>query len=181
MMKTGTSTHFITTAIIVQSHAHSIVNGFVNCHSNMKTPTHNSHEPATAGSLFTRVAHRWTRAVNVELQPLDLTYTQVALLAGIQELLADGKPVTQARLSTYTENDVMMMSKAVRVLEERGLLDRRDHPSDSRAKSLVLTKAGAALLKKAQRIVASVDDKFFQETSGLDKLRRTLKGIVAPR
>lgn len=147
----------------------------------MKTPAHNSHEPATAGSLVTRVAHRWTRTVNVALQPLDLTYTQVALLAGIHDLLLDGKPVTQARLSSYTENDVMMMSKAVRVLETRGLLERRDHPSDSRAKSLVLTKAGSALLKKAQRVVASVDEKFFHATSGLDKLRRTLNGIVAPR
>ena len=147
----------------------------------MKNTTHNSHDGAAAGSMFARVAHRWTRAVNVALQPLDLTYTQVALLAGIQDLVSDGAPVTQARLSTHTENDVMMMSTAVRVLEMRGLLERREHPSDSRAKSLVLTKAGAAALKKAQRIIGSVDEAFFEETAGMDKIRRTLKNIVSAR
>jgi DNA-binding MarR family transcriptional regulator len=158
-----------------------IVNRFVNLEAMMKNTTHNSHNGIAAGSMFARVAHRWTRAVNVALQPLDLTYTQVALLDGIQDLVSDGAPVTQARLSTHTENDVMMMSKAVRVLEMRGLLDRREHPSDSRAKSLVLTKSGAAVLKKAQRVIASVDETFFEETAGMDKIRRTLKNIVAAR
>lgn len=143
------------------------------------TTTHNSHADGSAGSMFARVAHRWTRAVNVALQPLEVSYTQVALLAGIQDLLAEGAPVTQSRLSIYTDNDVMMMSKAVRVLESRGLLERREHPTDSRARSLVLTKSGAALLKKAQKVVSTVDVDFFKDASGVDKLRRSLKGIVA--
>lgn len=173
------STHFIINGDTVQSSVIFIVNVSVNCIPNMKNTTHNSHAATAAGSLFARVAHRWTRAVNAALQPLDVSYTQIVLLAGIQELLEDGTPVTQSRLSIYTDNDVMMMSKALRVLESRGLLERRDHPTDSRARSLFLTKAGAAILKKAQKVVTTVDDDFFKDTAGVDKMRRTLKGLIA--
>jgi MarR family transcriptional regulator, organic hydroperoxide resistance regulator len=57
--------------------------------------------------------------------------------------------------------DVMMTSQVLRTLESKELLERQAHPTDSRAKSLRLTKAGIELSAKTVPVVEAADQDFF--------------------
>ena len=69
--------------------------------------------------------------------------------------------IEQARLAGHAKLDVMMTSQVLRALEARGLLERRAHPSDTRAKALRLTGAGRALAARAVPVVEGADTSFF--------------------
>lgn len=55
----------------------------------------------------------------------------------------------------------MMTSQVIRKLAARGLLDRHPDPTDSRARQLSLTTAGAAVLAGALADVEMTDEHYF--------------------
>ena len=57
-------------------------------------------------------------------------------------------------------------------LERRGLLQRRPHPLDGRAQSLLLTAEGQALMREAESAVSQLEDEAAQALSAAE--RRTL-------
>ena len=117
----------------------------------------------SSGFLLFQVTALWQRRIALALRPLDLTQVQYALLASLLWLSrqGDGEEVTQARLAAHAKLDVMMTSQVLRALEGRGLLERRPHPSDTRAKALRLTPAGRALTTRAVPAVEAADARFF--------------------
>ena len=127
------------------------------------TPSPFSEEEAndSSGFLLWQVTALWQRRVADALRPLALTQVQYALLASLLWLARQGEEVTQARLATHAKLDVMMTSQVLRALEGRGLLERRPHPTDTRAKALRLTAAGRALTTRAVPAVETAAAKFF--------------------
>jgi DNA-binding MarR family transcriptional regulator len=117
----------------------------------------------SSGFLLFQVTALWQRRVAQALRPLELTQVQYALLASLLWLSRQGEEevVTQARLAAHAKLDVMMTSQVLRALEGRGLLERRPHPSDTRAKALRLTAAGRALTTRAVPAVETADAQFF--------------------
>ncbi|MFI7002628.1 MarR family winged helix-turn-helix transcriptional regulator [Nocardia sp. NPDC050175] len=113
------------------------------------------------GLLLWQVTNRWQAAQRAALAPFDLTHVQFVLLASLTYLAAAGDPVMQRDLAAHAATDPMMTSQVVRALEQKGLVERRDHPSDRRAKSLVPTEAGAALANRAVVVVEACDREFF--------------------
>jgi DNA-binding MarR family transcriptional regulator len=79
---------------------------------------------------------------------------------------ADG-PVTQRQLADHAVTDPMMTSQVLRVLEERGLIERSAHPDDKRAWSLAATKAGVRLANRANAAVEARDRDFFSVLAGV--------------
>ncbi|MDZ4746798.1 MAG: MarR family transcriptional regulator [bacterium] len=130
------------------------------------------------GLLLARAARKWSRALDASLGELDLSPTLHALLDGIERLSSDGEPITQTRLARATHLDVMLASKALRTLEERGLIEREDHPGDTRAKDLGLTKEGIAVLKRAHKIVGKLEDEMFTQAGFTDKHRKTISSLL---
>ena len=57
--------------------------------------------------------------------------------------------------------DVMMASVVIRKLEKKEFITRQDHPTDTRAKLMVLTTLGVARFQEAMRIVEDFDQSFF--------------------
>jgi DNA-binding MarR family transcriptional regulator len=112
------------------------------------------------GLMLWRVTHAWQAAQRAALRPYDLTHVQFVLLASLTWLRADG-PVTQKDLATHAGTDPMMTSQVLRALEAKRLVERRDHPTDSRARALVVTAAGADLANRANSAVEGVDRAFF--------------------
>ena len=53
-------------------------------------------------------------------------------------------------------------AQVLRTLEQKGLVEREVDPSDTRAKRLSVTAAGAALAPRAIAAVEDVDAQFFQ-------------------
>jgi DNA-binding MarR family transcriptional regulator len=129
------------------------------------------------GILLACAELRWQRAADEALQELDLSPTQFVLMAGLQLLDGGSEPITQAHLSRYVGTDVMLTSKHVRLLEERGFVSREVHPSDSRARSLTLTRNGVATLKQATKAISKVDKALFGKHSA-DKLRKQLSHVL---
>jgi DNA-binding MarR family transcriptional regulator len=113
------------------------------------------------GFLLWQVANIWQRKVKAGLSPFDLTHVQFVLLASLAWLGQNGEEVTQVQLAAHAKTDIMMTSQVLRTLEEKRLIQRTVHTSDTRAKAVRLTEAGLALAARAVGAVEQVDEEFF--------------------
>jgi DNA-binding MarR family transcriptional regulator len=123
------------------------------------------------GFLLWQVSNLWQRKMNSGLSKLGLTHVQFVLLAGIVWLSKGQETVTQAKLASHAKTDIMMTSKVIRALEQRGLVKREVDSKDTRAKSLTITPEGHDLTVAAIHIVDRIDNDFF---STLDEHRADL-------
>ncbi|MEY9954092.1 MarR family winged helix-turn-helix transcriptional regulator [Leifsonia sp. EB34] len=120
--------------------------------------------PATSpGFLLWHATLRWQRAMVEALRPHELTHAQFVLLASTWWANGQSESPSQARLSEQTGSDPRMTSEVVRRLVAKGLLERAADPSDSRAKVLRVTAAGAARAEAAIGSVEAADAAFFAE------------------
>ncbi len=123
-------------------------------------PTRLSGPAESPGFLLWKVSNAWQRRQRAALLPFELTHSQFVLLAtatwfGAQETL------TQARLSEHSGIDPMTTSQVVRTLEAAGLVARRAHPDDPRAKAITVTEAGKRKVRAAIVAVEETDAAFF--------------------
>lgn len=112
------------------------------------------------GLLLWRVTNAWQAAQRAALRPFDLTHVQFVLLATLT-WHHDDHPVTQRQLAEHAGADPMMTSQVLRSLEAKGLVNRRPHPSDARARALTATPAGIDLANQANAAVEQVDRDYF--------------------
>ncbi|RZL50754.1 MAG: hypothetical protein EOP00_02850 [Pedobacter sp.] len=54
-----------------------------------------------------------------------------------------------------------MVSKVLRTLQEKGFVSRKEHETDTRAKTIKLTNAGEVILQKAIIAIENADIDFF--------------------
>lgn len=113
------------------------------------------------GFSLWQVSSMWQRKINAGLRPFGVTHAQFVLLASLAWLADSEKPVTQIDLAHHARMDVMMTSNVLRMLEEKGLLERKAHPTDTRAKSLAITSKGFEVAEKTVRVVETIDKAFF--------------------
>lgn len=118
------------------------------------------------GYLLTQVSFLKQRTVNAALRGLDITYIQFVILAATLELGAEGALVSQQMISDERRLDKAMVSNVVKTLVDKGLVLRREHPSDRRAFTLELTEAGRDKAIKGRETAGRVDAVFFE---GIDK------------
>ncbi len=76
---------------------------------------------------------------------------------------------TQIVLSSHTKIDPMTTSTVLRTLQQKGLIERKEHLTDTRAKTVALTENGKATIKKAIVTVEQFDTKFFSLLGGNTK------------
>jgi DNA-binding MarR family transcriptional regulator len=117
------------------------------------------------GFLLWRVTLRWQREIAAVLAPLDLTHVQFVLLACTYWLNDQGLAPNQATVAEQAGTDVKMTSQVIRTLEAKGLITRAVDPSDSRARRLRVTAAGADLAPRAMAAVEAADAAFFDPVS----------------
>lgn len=118
----------------------------------------------SAGYLMWQVTHAWQRQVEAALAGLEITHMQFVLLAGIGWLTRSHKLLTQVQLAEFCKIDVMQISQVARKLEEKGLIQRSGHPTDTRAKVLLLTPNGEDILRQALPVIEDLDAQFFGAT-----------------
>lgn len=124
------------------------------------------------GLLLWQVTNSWQAAQRAALKPLGLTHVQFVLLAAVtwwtepSRAAPDG--LTQQELAGHARTDPMMTSQVLRALEGLGLVTRRPHPTDGRARTLAVTPAGRALADRAVVLVEACDREFFA-TLGADR------------
>ena len=132
-------------------------------------------ENPTIGYLLWRLTTRLRAAIDRALVPLGLTHAQYTLLASLYGYSRSGAQPTQRELSDWTGLEPIFVSKLARALEQAGLLERAEHPTDSRAFQLRLTAHGADVAERAIAIVQSFQEEFTAPIGGTHSLAtRTL-------
>lgn len=121
------------------------------------------------------VMHIWEKSLQDIVSDFDLTNTQFKMLASLMLLTKDERIITQMDIANVLDADKMMVSEVLRTLEKKGYILRVSHPSDKRAKSLIVTKNGLAVVEGAVQHAVEFDDKFF---SPLGDERKVFIGLL---
>lgn len=129
---------------------------------------HFSSPNDSPGYLLGQLAMLWQRKQKKVLDPLDLTQTQLALLAALGWLSKKSDSVTQIDIARQSNADRMMVSKVLRTLQDKKFITRHEHPTDTRAKIIRLTDEGEKVLQKALAAAVNADNEFFAEL-GIDQ------------
>lgn len=131
------------------------------------------------GYLLGQVTLLWQRKQKKVLDPLDLTQTQFVLLAAVGWLSKTNESVTQIDIAHQSNADRMMVSKVLRTLEEKGFITRREHETDTRAKTIRLTVTGEVILQKALIEVENADLDFFETLgSKLSSFNKNMRQLI---
>jgi DNA-binding MarR family transcriptional regulator len=142
-------------------------------------PTRFAGPKESPGFLLWKVSNAWQRRQRAALQPLGLTHSQFVVLA-TATWFGSSEALTQARLAELSGVDPMTTSQVLRTLEAAGLLERRDHPDDPRAKAIVVTAAGREKARKAVAVVEATDAAFFAPlASSSERLVKILAALDA--
>ena len=115
----------------------------------------------SSGFLLWQVTNLWQREIKKTLEPFDLTHSQFVLLASTHWLTLHNEDVTQIVLSAHTKIDPMTTSTVLRTLQKKAFIQRREHKTDTRAKTVGLTPKGIEVIKKAVVAVENFNRTFF--------------------
>ena len=141
-----------------------------------KLNTQFENEKESTGLALWRVTNRWQAAQRAALVPFELTHVPFVLLASLTWL--DAEAPTQNELALHAGTDAMMTSQVLRALEAKGLVERRPHPSDGRARLLAVTAAGVVLANAAVVAVEACDARFFGPLADRAKFTKELGRLV---
>ena len=134
----------------------------------------------SSGFLLWQVTNLWQREIKKALKQFGLTHSQFVLLASSHWLTLHKEEVTQVVLSNHTKIDPMTTSTVLRTLQQKGFIQRQEHLTDTRAKTVELTEEGKIVIKKAVVAVEKFDVEFFSllgnKTAELNKNLITLLG-----
>ena len=122
--------------------------------------TYQEPEEST-GLLLWKVTSLWQSQIKMKLKKYDLNHTQFVVLASTVWHSHLKKGVTQQQIAQQVNLDKMVTSNTLRSLEKKGLLKRKEHISDTRAKTIHITKKGITLFEKAVKDVETFDISFF--------------------
>ena len=101
------------------------------------------------GYLIWRITKYWQRGKHKMLDEFGLTSSQMEMLGAIYHMSKQNIEATQIVLSQETYIDPMTTSTILRNLEKKGLISRRESTTDTRARIVEVTNAGADLFTKA--------------------------------
>ena len=91
------------------------------------------------------------------LARLHKLYEEAGITPGVGKALVQlpsDRPVPMRELASALHCDNSYITSVIDVLEEKGLVERRAHPSDRRIKVISLTEKGALLAERAKAEVA---------------------------
>jgi MarR family transcriptional regulator for hemolysin len=107
-----------------------------------------------AGQLFFRLWRASHTRIAEALEAVGLTPP----LFGILNVLGAREGAIQQEIGSAMAIDPSTMVSLVDDLETSGLAKRRPHPTDRRAREVVITPKGRRALKRARRLAMQVDD-----------------------
>lgn len=129
------------------------------------------------GYLIWRVTKYWQRGKHKLLDEFGLTSSQMELLGAIYHMSCEKREATQIILSQETDIDPMTTSTILRNLEKKELISRRESTTDTRARIVEVTEAGAELFCKAVVKVKEGQDTLF-ENIDKDALKAQLQLLL---
>jgi DNA-binding MarR family transcriptional regulator len=125
----------------------------------MKTKTQH-HE--TTFTLITQVSDLWQESVNEELKKNGLTTNEFNILNSLIWLKNESTHVTQVNICEYINVKPMNTSIIMRKLQTKKLIQRKEHPVDTRAKTISLTPIGEKKIADVVQAVEALTVSFFK-------------------
>ena len=122
------------------------------------------------------------READALLQPQGVTANQFVLLS----ILAEGKALTQQELVRQASSDANTVRAMLVLLERSGLVSRRSHPTDGRARCVAMTDQGrskyAALWEQSQAFHERLSTAIGPDAaSAFVQQLRSLEYVTAPK
>lgn len=130
------------------------------------------------GYLLWQTTMLWQRQMNRALDKVNLTHTQFVILIALAWLSRSSENVTQKEIADHSNTDRMMVSKVLRTLQKNGLIERKEHQTDTRAKCVFLTDKGAEILQKAIEIKTNANELFFKNIYDKHQFSMALRKII---
>ena len=118
---------------------------------------------AEIGRLIARLGRIWRRESDQALSDHGLSYaTAIPLLV----LSHQGEGVRQGVLADELGIEGPSLVRLIDLLQAEGLVERREDPTDRRAKTLHLTAAGEAKVEKINRVLRRVRARLLKDIGG---------------
>jgi DNA-binding MarR family transcriptional regulator len=136
----------------------------------------------TVGFTLSSLGYATARRFRSALEPLSLEPREFALLRAVSA--AEGE--SQNAMGERLQIPASRMVAFVDALEQRRLLERRQNPTDRRARALYLTAAGRRLLEKAATVAIGFESGLCRDLSAdererlLDLLQRVGERLDLP-
>jgi len=133
------------------------------------------------GFLLWKLTTLWQQRLADVFDEFGITQTQYAILASLRWFEEQGEPPSQAHLVAHAKIDKMTLSKAIRRLEEDGLVRRVPSATDSRAVDVGFTAKGRRVVEQAIVAVERADDEFFGVIPArrVDEFKSLVRAIIS--
>lgn len=131
----------------------------------------------SVGWVMQRLAKQLNEKMSNRLITLDLTVTQFAVMMTVLE----GGGLTQAEIGQRFGLPAYAITRVLNVLEERGFVERRAHPSSRRAFNIFASAEGEKLGPELFAIVQAVNSDFMAPLPAQDReeFRRMITQLLA--
>jgi DNA-binding MarR family transcriptional regulator len=131
---------------------------------------------------FSQILARRTRAINARLRPFGLDYPRWRVLAVLQE----HSGATMGELADLTSVDRTTLTRTLGLMENAGLITRRERKNDRRSVAISLTANGLRMFARIVPLTLAETDRalasFSAEEIGVlrDWLRRMADSLKGP-
>ncbi|VXD11292.1 SRPBCC domain-containing protein [Marinoscillum sp. 108] len=103
----------------------------------------------------------WQNGKNLLIEEYNITSPQMTILTAIYWLLQNERDTIQVAVADAAKMDKMTTSTVLRTLQKKGLVTRTEHASDTRAKTVHLTKRGLETTVKSLKRVNNFNLDYF--------------------
>lgn len=129
------------------------------------------------GFLLWQTTMVWQRQIKKALEQYNVSHAQFVIMATLMWFEAHHYDTTQISIVNWSKLDKMTVSKSLKKLVQMDLVNRIEHETDTRAKSVSLTKKGKEMVRTLVPIVEGIDNSFFGKAS--DQEQKSLVQILA--
>ena len=145
------------------------------------SPFKHAEADDSPGFLLWKITALWQQTLAGVLDDFGITQTQYAILASLRWFEERHQPATQTHLAEHAKLEKMTLSKAIRRLEEDGLVKRAQSSSDGRATQVRFTAKGRKITEAAIVAIEKADDGFCATLSAaeLAKYKALMVALVA--
>jgi DNA-binding MarR family transcriptional regulator len=131
----------------------------------------NNEADDSPGFLLWKITVLWQQTLAGVLADFGITQTQYAILASLRWFEERHQPASQTHLTEHAKLEKMTLSKAIRRLEDDGLVKRAQSLSDGRATQVRFTAKGRKITEAAIVAIEEADEAFFAALSPAELAR----------
>jgi DNA-binding MarR family transcriptional regulator len=121
------------------------------------------------GFLLWQTTMIWQRQIKKALEAYDVSHPQFVIMATLMWFEAHSYDTTQILISNWSKLDKMTVSQSLKKLVALGYVNRIEHETDTRAKSVSLTPKGKERVRTLVPIVEKIDSLFFGKASSQEQ------------